>query len=578
MADYTLHQFAIAADAEDIVKALYSIAENLDKHTEADYPNTVQHSMEPSSAFNEVADGVISRYWMIFPWVTGKDRKKHEPHIRPYGKTAEARLFRAGGHYVLVVRFGTAWGDHDDDVIRLVKGFPSGRYGVSYLSACEVDNFNDTGFSFCTIDETGKMGRSRETGFDPLPKVTEIAERYWKEDIAAESNLGKVAFAFSSFYWPEWDWNNRSTPKLSGHELWNPRLGLWRDPSKGSDGRRRQEVDEEKLIGQALEMLERFPLTLGISSAAEKSPFAAGEKLIAGMSVELNGEWWGGSSDDELNSKFCLLNQDGNVVGSLDRVLSDGKWTNVRGWETVSLALLTPYLTAVVDSAIPRSIRVKTGASSAVNISACIGIKPVDIEELEAFLRKRLGEFSPDFATSTIKPETIEMLPQEMDLLSGSAYEKRKARASLAARSVRNATVEELECIWRSSELPETVSQESSARDLLPINVASVDLIEGNEVEKAIASRIYFPRKEKVGDTGETVSKASFFYGKDATIVAVSQYGKKAFVQGEVRTMRPLRAETLLYGLWRAGVITDADLQNSGDWRLRFADILAEID
>lgn len=82
-------------------------------------------------------------------------------------------------------------------------------------------------------------------------------------------------------------------------------------------------------------------------------------------------------------------------------------------------------------------------------------------------------------------------------------------------------------------------------------------------------SHVGRPWYEQVGQTGRTVREESYFHGRDATIVAVSEQGGLVLVQGERRPWAQLRRETLLYGLWVAGVVTDADLAPSDEWRCR---------
>lgn len=83
-------------------------------------------------------------------------------------------------------------------------------------------------------------------------------------------------------------------------------------------------------------------------------------------------------------------------------------------------------------------------------------------------------------------------------------------------------------------------------------------------------SHVGRPWYEQVGQTGRTVCEESYFHGRDATIVAVSEQGGLVLVQGERRPWAQLRRETLLYGLWAAGVVTDADLAPSDEWRCRY--------
>lgn len=195
---------------------------------------------------------------------------------------------------------------------------------------------------------------------------------------------------------------------------------------------------------------------------------------------------------------------------------------------------------------------------------------------------------------------------QKRGVLRKSDKQKKTERNRLLDRTVRNASIEELSRLWRSLSLPDVIDGTSVDSGLLPEGISSVEVSKGIEVKKDIYSHVSslrydegtdiagsvpegeihvtvrrmdwdtrYPYCEKVGDTGKTVPRSSRFYGRDATVVAVSEYEGHALVQAEVREARPLRPETLLYGLLKAGALTGNDFALSDDWRHRYADVLS---
>lgn len=143
-------------------------------------------------------------------------------------------------------------------------------------------------------------------------------------------------------------------------------------------------------------------------------------------------------------------------------------------------------------------------------------------------------------------------------------------RNELIRRSVRSATLGELIALWRIAGLPATVGAGSDEAHLLPSGVDRIDTEKKKERRATMLSHVGRPWYEQVGQTGRTVCEESYFHGRDATIVAVSEQGGLVLVQGERRPWAQLRRETLLYGLWAAGVVTDADLAPSDEWRCRY--------
>lgn len=223
--------------------------------------------------------------------------------------------------------------------------------------------------------------------------------------------------------------------------------------------------------------------------------------------------------------------------------------------------------------------------------------RPSDLEGLEAALDdmgQRIAAMSPSEVPATFPP-LLALFPEYEPLLSTArAYgvvtkeslqergilrksERRKSadREKLLDRTVRNASVEELSRLWLGLSLPEVVDGASASAELLPLGVASIDVVRAWEVKKDALSYVGDSSVvENVGDTGETLPRKSRFYGKDATVVAVSKHEGRSLVQAEVREARPLRSETLLYGLWKAGVLNDDDFTLSDDWRSRYSRVL----
>lgn len=223
--------------------------------------------------------------------------------------------------------------------------------------------------------------------------------------------------------------------------------------------------------------------------------------------------------------------------------------------------------------------------------------RTADLEGLEAALddmRRRVAAMDPAKVPATFPPllalfpEYEPMLStakaygiitkgslQERGILRRSEKQKKADHGKLLDRAARNASAEELSQLWRALSLPDTIDGASPDVELLPLGVAGIDVLRAQEVKKDTISYIGGLKVvEKVGDTGETLPRKSRFRGKDATVVAVSECEGRSLVQVEVREVRPLRPETLLYGLWKAGALADGDFALSDDWRHHYAGML----
>lgn len=223
--------------------------------------------------------------------------------------------------------------------------------------------------------------------------------------------------------------------------------------------------------------------------------------------------------------------------------------------------------------------------------------RPADLEGLEAALddiERRVVAMEPAKVPATFPPLfalfpeyepllstakafgviTKESL-QERGILRKSERRKKADAGKLVDRAARNASVEELSRLWLGLSLPSSIDSASDVAKLFPLGVASIDVVRAQEVKKDVLSYVGGPNVvEKVGDVGETLPRKSRFHGKDATVVAVSECEGRSLVQAEVREVRPLRPETLLYGLWKTGALTNGDFAPSDDWRHRYAGLL----
>lgn len=182
-------------------------------------------------------------------------------------------------------------------------------------------------------------------------------------------------------------------------------------------------------------------------------------------------------------------------------------------------------------------------------------------------------EYEPLLSTARARRVITKESLQHRGILRKSERQIKLDKEKYLDRTVRNAAVEELSRLWLACSLPAFIDDASDDAKLLPPGVAKADIGGGREVRKDRISYVSSSDvPEKAGETGETVSRESRFYGKDATVVAVSTYKGRSLVQAEVlRGVRPLRVETLLYGLREAGVLTCADFALSDDWRSRYA-------
>lgn len=255
----------------------------------------------------------------------------------------------------------------------------------------------------------------------------------------------------------------------------------------------------------------------------------------------------------------------------------------------VSAAVDPDELKAVLEDVSQRIVGMDSSKAPAT-ISALIALFP----EHEAVL-------SSAKACGAVTKKSL----QRRGILRKSDRQKKAERNKLLDRTARNASVEELSRLWRSLSLPDVIGEASVDSGLLPGGISSVEVSKGIEVKKDVYSHVSslcydegannvgpvpegelrvrvrrmnwdtrYPYCEKMGDTGKTVPQGSRFYGRDATVVAVSEFEGHALVQAEVREVRPLRPETLLYGLLKAGALTANDFTLSDDWRRRYADVL----
>lgn len=134
---------------------------------------------------------------------------------------------------------------------------------------------------------------------------------------------------------------------------------------------------------------------------------------------------------------------------------------------------------------------------------------------------------------------------QEEGILRLSEAKKREMRRALIAKSLRETTLPELCAIWSWAQLPSSVRSGDPASSLLPVGLVEIDTAAQTETRESLKCVIKGVIEPKLRQAVETQSL-------------------------------PLRAETLMYALWRAGIFSDEDFLIEAGARERFVSLLSE--
>ena len=194
------------------------------------------------------------------------------------------------------------------------------------------------------------------------------------------------------------------------------------------------------------------------------------------------------------------------------------------------------------------------------NIAALIEIYPEHAEILQAAQKRKM------LTASRAKAEGI---------VKAGERALRKRRNLLIERSIRNASLSELETVWRVKGLPQFVDASMREACFLPSGIVTIDIDEGTEVRETLHA-ICVPASDEGDASIRRFLKGLKLTEAEREQVSKEEYGGYSYVQVTLRKTEELQPETLAYALWKAGVFTDADLKLTDEWRARYAEALEQ--
>ncbi|NBI32163.1 hypothetical protein [Enterorhabdus sp. P55] len=209
-------------------------------------------------------------------------------------------------------------------------------------------------------------------------------------------------------------------------------------------------------------------------------------------------------------------------------------------------------------------------------------------------------------------------------ILAPSKAEVAQRRRDEARLSVRRASTTELACLWESVGLPKVFISRSSTDPNSPLRFGTlgVDLEAGLELRESIVCLFDGLAAAQVGEelsvevsfdayglpgasrpeiiltdaAGASAVWSDARYSRSpfpsrtfkidsplkqavgAEVAAVSECGDKRLVQVRYRFLTEITSETLLWGLWHFGVVSDDDLLGGSEWRTDREGVLAGAD
>lgn len=192
------------------------------------------------------------------------------------------------------------------------------------------------------------------------------------------------------------------------------------------------------------------------------------------------------------------------------------------------------------------------------NIAALIEMYPEHAEILQTAQKRKM------LSASRAKAEGIVKAGEKV---------LRERRNLLIERSIRNASLPELEAVWRSKGLPQFVDASMREAWFLPSGIVTIDIGEGVEVGETLHA-ICVPTSDESDASIRRFLKGLKLTEAEREQVFIEEYDGYSYVQVKLRKTEELQPETLAYALWKAGAFTDADLKLTDEWRTRYAWVL----
>lgn len=608
MANFHTNVVAIVAQQRDMLHVLQTMGHNLRSRAAATEFNV------PVDAFDDVDElfratrrDIEDWYWLTFAPYDGPvddEEAAWRSDTRPLSESGDAGLWKRQSLYALLMEYSTAWVDNGDDICEFMRLLPDGRYAFAHFDADEYDNYDCVWLSAART--TGDGARQIATCLDSASK-DELCEQFirltrtWEP--SEEDDLADVAYnvALCGWMWygsigsagyiPDETGVQAEAEALFGQTSLDKHFERVVEPPPEPEEPLCPLTPEEEVIDQirtCLASMIAFPLYLAIDNGHLADDGRPLEGLVAGRGAALRvGERYCGFGKLSVEA----LAEDGTLLGEVTREFDPafGWWGDIR-WFTRALSSLGPLLSVTVEGVMPKSHWIGKASAAGPNFVLRVELGPAKLSSVTEGLSDYFWKARPSAAGGAGNcgqaasrkgsvSDGVARRPEADDGersgafadagRGGTGVSSQGGRNRLIRRSVRSATLGELIALWRIAGLPATVGVGSDEAHLLPPGVDRIDTEKKKERRATMLSHVGRPWYEQVGQTGRTVREESYFHGRDATIVAVSEQGGLVLVQGERRPWAQLRRETLLYGLWVAGVVTDADLAPSDEWRCR---------
>lgn len=608
MANFHTNVVAIVAQQHDMLNVLQTMGRNLRSRAAAtEFAVPVDAFDDVDELFCAMRRDIEDWYWLTFLPYDGPiddEEAAWKSDARPLSESGDAGLWKRQSLYALLMEYSTAWVDNGEDVRDFMRLLPDGRYAFAHFDADEYDNYDCVWQSAARTN--GDRSRQVTTCLDSASK-DELCEQFirltrtWEP--SEEDDLADVSYnvALCGWMWygsigsagyiPDETGVQAEAEALFGQTSLDKHFERVVEPPPEPEEPLSLSTPEEEVLDQirgCLATMHAYPLYLAIDNdhlADEGRPL---EGLVAGMGAVLKAGsryyGYGKLSIEAFTADGALL---GEVTSEFDPMFG---WWDIRSFIR-AFASLGPLLRVTVEGVMPKSHWNGKTSAAGPNLVLRVELGPAKLSAVAEGLSDYFWKARPGAAGSVegrdqaafgiaaaqsdvvTRPGTDDREQSDagVNAARGEAgAASRRDRNELIRRSVRSATLGELIALWRIAGLPATVSAGSDEAHLLPPGVDRIDTEKKKERRATMLSHVGRPWYEQVGQTGRTVCEDSYFYGRDATIVAVSEQGGLALVQGERRPWAQLRRETLLYGLWVAGVVTDADLTPSDEWRGRY--------
>lgn len=407
MANFHTDNLVIAAHDKDMLNVLRTFARNLNSRFAATKFGEGFESIEDVEELYSVVQPAIDNwYWLAFTPSEGEpdnDEAAWKSGTDGLSETAGVTLFKRGSLYVLWVGYSTPWCSNREQVELFAQSLPAGNYGFGFLDADEYDGYeNVTEFAAC---ETGgarwRVVRDGATSRERLWSELENLARAWA--LGEADDLATVAFNVAVCSWTEYgtpgDGGSRDLREALSALGGNPVAANFETVDACQRGRARQggvsafgescsSCDAGELVEKCLRKLTKFPLYLAVPNAdfAQSMPR---DSLVAGSKVGMRMRFFGSG----LERRICLDVQSGGTwVGTVGYVRGEtgNSWLNIDSDLAQLLALLLPYLSASIESVMPKSHWGGRPSSVPPKLVLKVELCPVGLEDLVKGIEQRV--------------------------------------------------------------------------------------------------------------------------------------------------------------------------------------------